>query len=234
MSSRPTTPTRALAAVAVLALAASCGPTVRRDLTAMPQRQITYDDMCRLQAHFDQRAAAHAAPYRVIDEQSLETSRQAEDERGQMRPVVVGEGTYVIRDRTDRLALRRLLRQEYDRLPDLRALGREGEVRLHVHWWRSGTIRRLIPEEEIALLVNGESHELPHNPCVGEFLFGDEAYAMRRNVMSAERARAHGELPREYLPDGGAAPAPTPAPTPAPADASADASADAATDAATD
>src|SRR5207253_2637389 len=50
----------ALAALAGLA-GAGCGPSSKHpELNTMPQRQITFDDRCRLQDYFDQRNAAHA------------------------------------------------------------------------------------------------------------------------------------------------------------------------------
>lgn len=178
---------------------------MRRDLTTVRQQQVTYDDLCHLQDYFDQRAAAHAQPFRVTNEQSLETSRLEADEHGQMRPVTVGEGTYQIRDRGDRLRLRQLLREEYRRLPDMRLLPHDTVVNVHASWWQSGTIRRLRPDTEVEITVGGESYEFPYQPCVGEFLWGDNAYTMRRNVVGAERARARGEIPTQYLHDDGGA-----------------------------
>lgn len=197
--------TRPLAALLV-ALSA-CGPAVLRDLMTMPQQRITYDDMCGLQAHFDQRARANAPAYRAVSEQSNETTREEPDENGRMRRVVLGEGTYVVAARTDRQRLRLLLRDEYKRLPRMRLAAEEGEVRVRLGWWQSGSIRRVRPDTEIEVTgVDGQTVTLPPHPCVGEFLFGDESYAMRRNVMEAERARSRGEIPAAYAPaDGGAA-----------------------------
>lgn len=209
-----------LALAVTATLGAGCGAASRRDLGAIPQRQITYDDMCHLQDYFDQRAAAHAQPFRAENEQSTETSRVEPDERGQPRRVTLGEGTYRVTDHSDRTRFNRLLHDEYHRLPTQLHLTRpEAEVQVHVGWWQSGTIRRLRPDLDIDLTVNGETHSLPFNPCVGEFLFGDAPYAMRRNVLDAERARAHGEIPRQYLPDGGP-PEDTAPDAPVPSDAS--------------
>ena len=36
-------------------LTLACGPTIRRDLGALRQSAITFDDMCQLQEYFDQR-----------------------------------------------------------------------------------------------------------------------------------------------------------------------------------
>lgn len=197
------TPARLIALTLTLA---ACGPTVNRDLTTMPQRHITYDDMCHLQDYFDQRSATHARPFRVVNEQSTETSRQEADERGQMRPVVLGEGTYLIETHSDRVRLAQLLRDEYRRLPALALSGPDERIQLRIGWWQSGTIRRIRPDVDVDLVVRGEHHELPAHPCVGEYLFGDDAYAMRRNVISAESARSHGALPAAYVHNDAAAP----------------------------
>jgi hypothetical protein len=180
-------------------LGGGCGPATRRDLASVPQQQVTYDDLCHLQDYFDQRATAHTPAFRVMNEQSTETSRVEADEHGRMRPVVLGEGTYRVRDRSDRLRLRQLLREEYRRLPDMRILPPDTVVDVHVSWWQSGTIRRLRPDADVEIVIEGQSYELPFQPCVGEFLFGDEPYTMRRNILAAERARAHGEIPTAYL-----------------------------------
>lgn len=188
--------------VPALAAITACGPGVQRNLMEIPQQRITYDDMCHLQDHFDQRAQAGARPFRVINELSNETSREEPDENGRMRRAVLGEGTYVVASRTDRRRLRQLLRDEYRRLPALRMTAEEGEVRVRIGWWQSGTIRRVRPDTDIEVTaVDGTTVTLPPHPCVGEFLFGDEPYAMRRNILEAERARARGEIPAAYRHD---------------------------------
>lgn len=186
--------------LATLALLAACGPTVARDLMHIPQQRITYNDLCGLQSHFDQRAEGHAAPYRVLNETSNETTTEEPDEHGRMQRVVLGEGTYAIVSRSERRRFRQLLRAEYRRLPSLR-IGGEGEpLQVRTAWWQSGTIRRVRPDSTIEITSpDGSSFTLPPHPCVGEFLFGDEPYAMRRNILAAERARARGELPAAYL-----------------------------------
>jgi hypothetical protein len=179
--------------------ALGCGPAARRDLASIPLRQITYDDMCGLQDHFDQRATAHAGAFRAMSEQSTETTREEPDEHGRPRRVVLGDGTYLIAERSDLVRLRQLLRDEYRRLPELHLLRRGADVRLHVGWVQTGALRRARSDIPLEVTVDGETTELPAHPCVGEFLFGDDAYTMRRNIVAAERARAHGELPTAYL-----------------------------------
>ncbi len=183
---------------ALCALALGCGPTIRRALPTSDQRHITYEDLCHLQGWYDQRALSRAAPFRVVDEQSTETTDRAPDERGRLRHVALGEGTYLVSSRDDRRRFDRLLRDEYADLPTLNLVGPDTRVRVHVAFWQTGAIRRIRPDVEVRLDVDGTAVELPSHPCVGEFLFGTEAYAMRHNVLDAERSRAHGEIPPAY------------------------------------
>jgi hypothetical protein len=179
----------------VVFLMFSCGPRPRRDLGSIPMSAITYEDMCHLQEYFEQRVQSHAPPLRVVDEQATETSRHEQDEHGVMRPVVVGEGTYVLASRSDRIRFRRLLREEYRRLPEMNLTGPEQTVRVKVGWWQAGGIRRLRPDEDVVISTGDDSWTLPPHPCVGEFLFGEPAYVMRRCIQEAERARAAGQIP---------------------------------------
>lgn len=196
----PSAPLRPpVALLCVLAL--GCGPTIRRTLATNDQRHITYEDLCHLQSWYDQRNASNAPPFRVVDEQSTETAEREPDENGRLRRVELGEGTYLIASREDRLRFNQLLRSEYSNLPSMAITGPEGSVRVHVSFWQTGTIRRIRPDVDVTVEANGSRHELPSHPCVGEFLFGAQAYAMRRNVIEAERARARGEIPAAYLGD---------------------------------
>jgi hypothetical protein len=189
------TPTVFAAALASLLLG-SCGPASRRDLASIPQRQITFDDMCHLQDYFDQRNASHARPgFRSVEESSNETAETEPDENGHMRRAVIGEGTYIVSDRRARRRLRQLLDEEFDRLPPFLIVGPGIEVRIHVGWWASGQMRRLRPDRTIVLSNGPQTAELPFNPCVGEFLFGAPVYALRRSFLDADAARARGEIP---------------------------------------
>lgn len=176
-------------------LALACGPAIRHDLGAVQQSAITFDDMCNLQEYFDQRVESHAQPLRVMNEQSTETTREERDEQGVLRPVVMGEGTYVLATRTDRVRFHRLLRDEYRRLPPMGFTGPEQQVRVKVSWWQAGGIRRVRAGTDIEVSAEEGSWTLPPHPCVGEFLFGQPAYVMRRCFLESQRARAAGQIP---------------------------------------
>jgi hypothetical protein len=193
-SIRTSIPFAALAAGFVLV---SCGPSSRRDLSAIPQRQITFDDMCHLQDYFDQRNATRARPgFRALEEASNETAETEPDEHGRMRRAVIGEGTYLVADRRARRRLRQLLDEEFQGLPSLEMTSPGTAVRVHVAWWASGQVRRLRPDRTIQVSTGERTLELPFNPCVGEFLFGAPVYALRRSFLDAENARSRGEIPQ--------------------------------------
>lgn len=184
--------------------ALSCGPVPRRDLLAIPQRQVTYDDLCGLQSFFDAREHARIPAPRVLSEQATETEQVEPDENGRMRRAELGEGVYLITHRTDRERLERLLREEYRRLDPVRLSAPEQQVRVTLRWWRSGTLRRVRPDEDIVIESEGRRVELPAHPCVGELVLGAEGYRVRRRVLTAEAARARGETPApEPDPDAG-------------------------------
>ena len=185
-----------------LAVVGGCGPGIRHQLATADQRHITYDDLCHLQDWFDQRAAAHAPAFRVLNETATDTARVEPDERGRMTHAALGEGTWIISGREDRLRFDRLLHDEYSRLPQLSLFGEDTQLHVHVAYWQTGSIRRIRPDVEVTLEVDGTTVELPSHPCMGEYLFGTEAYAMRRNVMSAESARSRGEIPAGYADAG--------------------------------
>ncbi len=201
-----------------------CGPSVRRDLGGVRLTAVTWNDMCGLQDYFDRRVAARTPRLRALHEMSTETSQMERDERGTLRPITLGEGTYVLATRADRARFRQLLRDEYSRVPALAMTRHEQTVEVKVTWWQSGGIRHLRAEGSVEVTVDGASHEFPPHPCVGEFLFGEGAYAMRRCFQDAERARDAGLVP-EACPANPANPATT-------ADADADAATPAAADAA--
>lgn len=217
-SRSPRTPVTRYALAATLALLA-CGPKARRDLSTVPQRQVTYDDLCGMQSHFDRvaRMRTRHVPT-VVMEQSTETEARERDEHGQMQRVLLGEGTYHLTTALLRRRFLQLLRDEYEGLPaDVLRVGSE-PVRVHLGWWSSGGVRRVRPDEPIEVTANGATVRLPFNPCVGEFLFGAEVYALRRTVLEREDRRARGEALDE--------------PTSSGASAAADAGAPASTDAA--
>jgi hypothetical protein len=179
------------------ATVASCGPASKRDLSQVPQRQISFDDQCRLQAYFDQRNNSPARAFRVIDEtqSAIEMTVEDDDGRQRTRTVEVGTGEYEISDRPARRRLQQLIDEEYDRVPDLGLMQRGAHVRVRVRYWLSNSVRRLVPASLVTITGPSGSASIPFNPCVGEFLFGSEVYRMRRRFIDDANARAVGRIP---------------------------------------
>jgi hypothetical protein len=163
-----------------IASGAGCGPASRRDLSTIPQRQISFDDECNLQAYFDQR--------------NNTTEVAVPDDNGEVRArrVEVGSGEYEVSDRPARRRLQQLIDEQYVRAPDVGISQRGAHIRVKVRWWLSGSVRRLMPTDNVEIVGPRGTATLPFNPCVGEFLFGAEVYAMRRRFIDDTNARAGG------------------------------------------
>lgn len=178
----------------VLATTAGCGPASRRDLSTIAQRQISFDDECNLQAYFDQRNNSSARPFRILDETQNTTEVAVPDDNGEVRArrVEVGSGEYEVSDRPARRRLQQLIDEQYVRVPDVGISQRGAHIRVKVRWWLSNSVRRLMPTDNIEITGPRGTATIPFNPCVGEFLFGAEVYAMRRRFIDDANARATG------------------------------------------
>lgn len=198
-------------ALASIALVGACGARSRHGMD-IPPKELTYSDDCKLQAYFDERAAAGLSAPQAADEML------ATNDKGR----TIGEGTYVLKDPQARRRFGRLLRDEYDGV-DKKMVhsveSSEGRVTVHVRWWDAGPIRRLRPSDDVVLVTSAGELELPPNPCVSDFLFGDKVYAMRarflKNEVDLETGKyesADAGLP----PEPSTTPSPVPTPTPSP------------------
>lgn len=191
----------------------ACGPSVRRDLSTLPQRRITYDDMCHLQDFFDDRESAHGPDFRSPDEHVTEAQRDAPSPQGAPRRGIVGEGEYIVSDGPARARLRRMILEEYKDV-DANHPALNAEV-LHVEvgWWSTGPVRRLRPDRPVVLVAGPRRLELPFHPCIGELLFARSLYRMRHELVSPPAspppAALTSEIPPPPTPDS-----PPPAATP--------------------
>lgn len=204
--------------VSSLALVAACGVRARHEMD-VPPKELTYADACRLQTYFDERANAGLTAPQAADEML------ATNDKGQ----TIGEGTYVLKDPLARRRFARLLREDYDGV-DRKIVhaveSTDGRVSVHVRWWDAGPIRRLRPSGEVIVQTPVGDEELPPNPCVSDFLFGDKVYAMRarflRNEVDLETGRYETGDAGAPLPDlapssnGPSSSAPSSSVTPAP------------------
>ena len=168
----------ALISIATSAILPACGISSKRDMS-VPPKELTFADACGLQEYFDQRATAGLTAPQAADEML------ATNEKGQ----TVGEGTYVLKDPLARRRFGRLLREEYGGIESKIIHGVEGvdgRVTVHLRWWDAGPVKRARPDGEIYVDTPNGKEELPPNPCVSDFLFGDKLYAMRARYLRNE------------------------------------------------
>lgn len=202
---------RAAAAAVVLAAGvaslASCSVRSRRD-SAVPGKEVTFDDACGLQPYFDERRAEKLGPPKANDE-TLATNAKGQ---------TIGEGNYVLSDTLARKRFAKLLREEYVGIPPkiIEAVeGHDDPVVIHVRWWDAGRIRRIRPDDDAVVRTPRGEIELPPNMCVSDFLFGADVYAMRARYLKNEVNMATGKP--MVAPDGsGSAEPSTSAPAPVP------------------
>lgn len=193
---------------------ASCSVRSRRD-SAVPGKEVTFDDACNLQPYFDERRAENLAPPKANDE-TLATNAKGQ---------TIGEGNYVLSDNLARKRFAKLLREEYAGIPPKiieSVEGHDGPIILHVRWWDAGRIRRIRPDDDAVVITPRGEVELPPNMCVSDFLFGADVYAMRARYLKNEVNMATGKPMVAPDSSGSASATPSqapptpPAPPPAP------------------
>jgi hypothetical protein len=166
-------------AIALFVGIGACGVHAKHGMD-VPPKELTYADDCQLQAYFDERAAAGLTAPQANDEML------ATNDKGR----TIGEGTYLLKDPLSRRRFGKLLRDEYDGGIDRKILhaveSTEGRVLVHVRWWDAGPIRRLRPDDEVTVETPSGDAEIPPDPCVSDFLFGEKVYAMRARFLKNE------------------------------------------------
>jgi hypothetical protein len=175
---------------------------VGRDLSMVPVQQVVYDDMCGLQQYFDEIAGGTIKPPRVV--------RTTEFEKTEGKRAGGGKTTFAFETHDQIATLRRVLQQNWKKVPpELLAADR---VEIEVHWAERASVRRAVTDDVASISDGKESWDMKYQVCLSELLFGAPLYATRRDML--------GLPPIASLPDAGApdtrpaaaAAAPTPAP----------------------
>lgn len=172
--------------------AVSCQPAIKRDLSNIPVGQVGFDDLCGLQSYFDALAAKKIAAPALIDSTEVEGSTGNKAQAG-------GRSRYAFQTDFQRATLRRLLDENWKRLPD--ELRKAERIDLEVYWAQKGGIRRVATDTDAQLVVGTESWTLPYHVCLSELLFGEPLYQRRRVALNLPA------LPPSIFeagPDGGA------------------------------
>lgn len=165
--------------------------------------------MCGLQEYFDALEIKTSPPPRIISALDLEGENGGKPVRG-------GKETFEFDSDFLLRHLRRLLHENWRRLPD--KLDTADHVEIEVKWSEKAATKRVVTDAPAEMTIGAETFDLPYQPCLSEFLYGEPLYKQRRLMWNLPLP---GATPDGGAPDAGAAPAPTPAPAPAPAPADA-------------
>lgn len=165
----------ALLSSAVIA-AVSCQPAIKRDLSNIPVGQVGFDDLCGLQSYFDALASKKIAAPALID--STEVEGSAGEGNAGKKAQAGGRSRYAFQTDFQRATLRRLLGENWKRLPD--ELRKAERIDLEVHWAQKAGIRRVATDTDAQLIIGRESWTLPYHVCLSELLFGEPLYQRRR------------------------------------------------------
>jgi hypothetical protein len=151
-----------------------CSIAVRRDLSAVPVGQIGFDDMCGLQGYFDALEIHTSPPPRVVSALDLEgTPNGAKVERG-------GRERFAFEKDFQLKHLRRVLNENWRRLPE--QLETANEIEIEVHWSEKAGAKRVVTDRDAEISVGSQSWGLPYHVCLSELLYGEPLYRQRRSL----------------------------------------------------
>jgi hypothetical protein len=174
---RPTAALRAWLALLGLGLwSGACAPTIKRDLSRIPAGQVGFDDMCGLQAYFDDIEARKEPAPILVSSTEFETQREGHALRS-------GRSRFGFEGRAQIFTLRRVLDENWDRLPE--AVVVSPRVDLDVYWSERDGLRRVISTRDATLIAaaSGQDVSIPYHVCLSELLYGAPLYHARREIM---------------------------------------------------
>ena len=154
-------------------LAVGCGIAVQRDLSAIPPGQVGFDDMCGLQEYFDALEIKTSPPPRVVSALDLEGESGGKPVRG-------GKERFAFDDDFQLKHLRRVLNENWRRLPE--PIATANEIEIEVRWSEKAGAKRVVTDQESEIAVGGQSWPLPYQPCLSELLYGAPLYRQRREM----------------------------------------------------
>jgi hypothetical protein len=174
---RPTAALRAWLALLGLGLwSGACAPTIKRDLSRIPAGQVGFDDMCGLQAYFDDIEARKEPAPILVSSTEFETQREGHALRS-------GRSRFGFEGRAQIFTLRRVLDENWDRLPE--AVVVSPRVDLDVYWSERDGLRRVVSTRNATLIASstGQDVAIPYHVCLSELLYGAPLYHARREIM---------------------------------------------------
>jgi hypothetical protein len=158
-------------AISAPLLPGGCSPLIKRDLSATPQGQIGFDDMCGLQDYFDSLEAKVAKEPVVLSSLDLEGGDGKTTLRGGKARLVF-EGNFLLKHG------KRVLYENWQRLPE--ELATTERFDLEVRWAERAGVRRVVTDQDAELIIGDKSWDLPYHVCLSEWLYGAPLYKQRR------------------------------------------------------
>jgi len=195
------------------AIGVACGTGIRRDLSAVPPGQVGFDDMCGVQGYFDAIESGTGRAPRTVSAVDLEGAASGG------KVVQGGRERFAFESDFQLAQLRRVLEQNWKRLPD--AVSNARAVEIEVKWSQKAGTKRVVTDQDAELSVGQESWSLPYHVCLSELLYGEPLYRQRRVALGlpvpvAPISKDSQDAGADARRDGGAA-------TPVSSDAAADA-----------
>ena len=157
--------------VGVVSASVACSIAIRRDLAAIPQGQVGFDDMCGLQEYFDALEIKSSPPPRVVSALDLEGASGGRRVRG-------GKERFAFENDFQLKHLRRVLNENWRRLPE--TVETAGKIEIEVKWSEKAGAKRVITDGDAELIIGPESFSLPYHVCLSELIYGEPLYRQRR------------------------------------------------------
>jgi hypothetical protein len=179
---------------AALAGAIGCGIGIGRDLNQMTPQAVIYDDVCRVQEHFDAVALGQERPPAVISSTDIS--------KGSATQAAGGTTTFSFETDPQLRLLRRVLSENWRKLPE--KLMKASPVQLQVKWAEKAGVRRVITTDDAQITYDGTTSYLPYHICLSELLFGAPLYKTRRDLLGLPPLVAPPDAQADARSDGGA------------------------------
>jgi hypothetical protein len=160
-----------MGAVVASTAALACSIAVRRDFATVAPGTVGYDDMCSLQEYFDTIEAKGAEPPTLVNSVDLEAQNT-------LKPVRGGRARFAFEGDFQLKHLRRMLNENWRRLPD--ELASAQRIDVEVKWTERAGAKRVVTDEDAELAVGPQSWSLPYQICLSELLYGEPLYRQRR------------------------------------------------------
>lgn len=183
----------------VLAVAAQCAPSIKRDYSNVPAGRVGFDDMCGLQTYFDRLEMKVGTPPAVASSNEI----QGQGFRS-------GRSRFTFQTDSQLQTARQVLTDNWKRLPD--NLMSSSIIEIEVRWSERSGVRRVVTNEDATLMVGKTESSLPYHVCLSELLFGEPLYRRRRVALGLAPLPGSSPVLEIVHGDGGVPDGPAPAP----------------------